>query len=476
MYPKQRAAIYEPRRISVIAAGTKVGKTVSALAWLLEQALNGKENRNYWWVAPVFGQAEIGFRRMKAKLPKEIYRANQSTLTISLINGTKIWFKSGERFDDLYGEDVWACVMDEASRMREEAWHAIRSTLTATRGPVRIIGNVKGKKNWFYQLGELAQRGDQTDMAFHRMTVYDAVEAGVLDKEEIESSRRDFERLGRLGAWKQLYLAEASEDGDNPFGLEAIRLCTVDENGNPLGFSNTRPLVAGVDLAGRGAQNQNPASETADRDFTAVAMFDKDGYMTYFNQFRGSHTYTEEQLVATIGRTSALIDSTGQGDATVERLQKRGDMRVEGFRFTEVSRQDLLEGLALAIGQRRIKFPDVPGENGAPSLVEQLEAFEFDYSKAHMRYSVPKGMHEDGAMALALAVKKLPWKRSYHDVPTGIEQPGGSKWTGEMGDEAWKAYQSTLKPSQKTYTTPKEPRVAVPMVVRGGGRWGGADR
>ena len=29
-----------------------------------------------------------------------------------------------------------------------EAWHALRSTLTATQGPVRIIGNVSGRRNW----------------------------------------------------------------------------------------------------------------------------------------------------------------------------------------------------------------------------------------------------------------------------------------------------------------------------------------
>ena len=34
----------------------------------------------------------------------------------------------------------------EASRAREEAWHALRSTLTATRGKVRVIGNVKERQ------------------------------------------------------------------------------------------------------------------------------------------------------------------------------------------------------------------------------------------------------------------------------------------------------------------------------------------
>ena len=54
MYAKQRAAIYEPKRFSVIEAGTKCGKTVGCLEWFLRQALGGKEGRNYWWVAPVF--------------------------------------------------------------------------------------------------------------------------------------------------------------------------------------------------------------------------------------------------------------------------------------------------------------------------------------------------------------------------------------------------------------------------------------
>ena len=40
--------------------------------------------------------------------------------------------------------------------MKEDAWIAIQSTLTATRVPVRIIGNVKGKKNWFYLLARRA--------------------------------------------------------------------------------------------------------------------------------------------------------------------------------------------------------------------------------------------------------------------------------------------------------------------------------
>jgi hypothetical protein len=95
--------------------------------------------------------------------------------------------------------------------MKEDAWTAIQSTLTATRGPVRIIGNVKGKKNWFYLLARRAQHGDP-EMAWHKMDAFDAVKAGVLAAEEIEAVR------GRMPehVFRELYMAEASDDEGNP--------------------------------------------------------------------------------------------------------------------------------------------------------------------------------------------------------------------------------------------------------------------
>jgi hypothetical protein len=477
MYPKQRAAMYEPKRISVIEAGTKCGKTISALEWLLAKALRGDDGESFWWIAPVFGQAEIGYRRMKKNLKPlgGLCSYNQTTMTIILPNKTRILFKSGERSDDLYGEDVYAAVMDEASRMREESWHALRSTLTATRGPVRIIGNVKGKKNWFYQLARLAEKGSP-DMGYHKMTCWDAVDAGVLDRAEIEASMRDFERLGRLGAWKQLYMAEVGDDGDNPFGLAAIEACTLDMQGNPIGYSDNRPIVAGVDLAGRGALNINPAAETVDRDYTAVMMLDRHGHATLLRQFRKDQITTQQELALIVKKTPALIDSTGAGDETVLRLQRRGDMRVEGFRYTENSRQDLLEGLAAAIGAGAVKFPDEPGEEGAPGLVEQLEAFEYDYSSSGvMRFRAPKGFHDDAVMALALAVKKLPWRRSLNEAPLGMEKQ--SQWLDpDSASDAWNSY---LRTKQSPVLSPpaEKPKPSVPMpmfVASGTSRWSGA--
>lgn len=456
-YPAQRAAICAPERIAICEASTKVGKSQGCLAWLLEQALqNGKPGRKFRWVAPVYSQAETMYGRMKRSLPKDFYTPNQSKLTLTLATGAELEFKSGERPDALYGDDVWAAVLDEASRMREAAWVAVRSTLTFTQGPVRIIGNVRGRKNWFYALARLAEAGTE-GMAYARLTAYDAAEAGILDRDEIERARRDFERLGRLDIFEELYLAKASEDGGNPFGIDAIRNCIVD------GFSNEFPAAAGVDLAGRGAYVVQDISEKGDRDWTAYALADRTGHCTTIARFRKPHGETEKKLLEEIGRVPSLIDATGAGDPIVEWCQRSGRMNVEGFLFNSRTKQDLMEGLALAIQERRILFPDGP-------WVSELEAFQYEYTRTGVRYSAPPGLHDDYVCALALLVKKLPWNGGHVSAPEGM--PSTSRWLGQADGEAWRRYQETTRPTQVGIAEEGEV-VSAPMVIfgPGGGKW-----
>src|SRR4051812_16361902 len=65
LYPKQEAAIFDRRRISIIEASTKSGKTEGCITWLMEMAMSGRLGVNYWWVAPISTQAAIAFGRMR---------------------------------------------------------------------------------------------------------------------------------------------------------------------------------------------------------------------------------------------------------------------------------------------------------------------------------------------------------------------------------------------------------------------------
>lgn len=456
----QRDAIFNDSRIAIIEASSKAGKTVGCLAWLFEKSVElGGPGRNFWWVAPVYPQAEIAFRRMKLKLPSRLYKANESKLRITLATGAILEFRSAERPDTLYGEDVYAAVLDEASRMREESWHAVRSTVTATKGMVRIIGNVRGRKNWFYRLARLAEAGTE-GMVYRRISAWEAAQAGVLDKQEVEDARRDFQRLGKLDVFKELYLAEASEDGANPFGLEAIERCLIDD----LSTANAR--VAGIDFAGRGAHNITASSDRSDLDWTAIVKLDRQGNATHLERFRLANAETMQKVETTVGRVQALGDSTGAGDPLIELLQRGGKMNIEGYVFNPRTRQDLMERLAVGIQNEEVHFPD--GE-----LRDELDNFEYEYTRSGMKYAVPVGLHDDLACALGLALWRLPKRRST-GAPLGID--GTSRWRETDAGDAYRRYQESQKPTVSAPEPDGKPvPVRGPQVITGpgAGKWSG---
>lgn len=378
LYQKQERAIFSPTRYAVIEASTKAGKTVGCMAWLLELALKGKEGQQFWWVGPSREQSKIAYSRYKRGLPQEVYTANDSELSLRLITGAIIRFKTAEIPDLLYGEDVHAAVVDEATRCREDAWTALRTTLTATRGPVRIIGNVKGKKNWAYRFARRAESGEP-DTHYAKLTAFDAIEAGVLSKEEVEDARRHLPE----NVFKELYLAEASDDDGNPFGITAIRRCISRVSNNP-------PAVYGVDLA-------------KSVDWTVIIGLDKDHTVCHFERFQSPWSETFERIKRVVGKTPALIDSTGVGDPIVEGLQKLGS-NYQGFKFTQGSKQQVMEGLAVRIQQEDIHFPDGP-------IVSELESFEYIYTRTGVKYSAPDGQHDDCVVALGLANSLKPLKK-----------------------------------------------------------------
>ncbi len=203
----QIEAFFCEHRYGVAEANTKAGKTVGAIIWQADQVLSDRRGQEHWWVAPVYRQTDIAYRRVKKMLPRSIYKSNDGSHTLTFINGARWVFLSGEKPDNLFGEDVASAVIDEGSRVREESWHAIRTTVTATRGPIRIIGNVKGRLNWFYKLCREGERG-APNVHFTHITWEDAVKAGILDLEEIEDARR---RLPPR-VFRELYEALAADD------------------------------------------------------------------------------------------------------------------------------------------------------------------------------------------------------------------------------------------------------------------------
>jgi hypothetical protein len=390
LYEYQHKALFGPERYAVIEGSTKVGKTFPGLLWLLYWAgqvverLGAPEARNFWWIAPTTSQAMIAYTRLRRMLREsgmgdgEI-KTNDSERRLEIKGLGVFWFKTGEEPDNLYGEDVWGAVLDEYTRQREEAWHAVRSTLTATKGRVRFIGNKRGK-GWGWKLAREAERkqanGDP-DWTAHRISALDAVRAGLMSQEELDDARNTLP----ANVFEELYLCQDAEDASNPFGLGAIRSCIM-----PL--STEPPVVFGVDLA-------------RSEDYTVVIGLDAAKRVCKYERWNGlSWDATEGRILSIIGSVPTLMDSTGVGDPVTERIN-RDRPNVEGFKFTggpSGTKQKIMEGLAMDIQSKRIGFPD-------GLIVTELEAYQYAYTRSGMTYDTLAD-HDDTVCALALANHK----------------------------------------------------------------------
>lgn len=377
----QNKIVYSKARFTITEASTKVGKTFSHLWWLFELSCSPpKVGANYWWVAPFFGQAKIAFNRLRRMVaPSHQFRINESDLYIQNQKGATIWFKSAEKPDNLYGEDVFGAVFDEFTRGREEAWNALRTTLTATQAPCKFIGNVKGKKNWGYKLGLKARSGAR-DYEYFKINSVDAVRENILKQAEIDQAQIDLPE----NAFRELYLAEALDDQANPFGIQHINRQIKPISGKPS-------ECYGVDLA-------------KSVDWTVVVGLDEDGNVSFFERWQSDWGQTRRRVIQIIGSLPAYIDSTGVGDPIVEDIIKQCG-QVEGYIFSQTSKQQIMEGLASAIQNAYISVLD-------GVMKEELEAFEFEYSRTGVKYRAPEGVHDDTVCALALAYHKFKDKPS----------------------------------------------------------------
>ena len=187
--PQSEIFLSSSRFVSVVA-GRRFGKTFLSTGKLLEQAVAGND-RNVWYVAPTYGAAkEIAWNMLIHTIPPEyVYKTNESSLTLRLINGSVIALKGAEKPNNLRGRALDFVVMDEFADMRPEAWYEVlRPSLSDRQGGAMFIGTPKGR-NHFYDLWAKGVDGANDWESFQ----YTTLDGGNVPPEEIESARADLD-------------------------------------------------------------------------------------------------------------------------------------------------------------------------------------------------------------------------------------------------------------------------------------------
>lgn len=351
-------------RFRVVMCGRRFGKSELSQIEIITAGLKGKQVA---YITPTYNLAKTFFDKLAKVIP---FPANRSELTVTLPTGGSIQFFTGERLDNLRGRKFHLVVVDEASFIPnlEDGWlNSIRPTLTDYIGRALFLSTPKGK-NYFYSL---FMKGGEPDWEAFRFTTYDNPH---ISKAEIDDARVQLPEV----VFEQEYMANPAENAANPFGSQFIQQCIY-----PL---STQPVaVYGIDLA-------------KSTDWTVILGMDSNGNTCYFDRFQTDWRTTKQKIQA-LPKAAILIDSTGVGDPITEDLQRDG-LDVTGFKFSQTSKQQLMEGLQAAIHQRKISFPD-------GVIVSELEIFEYTFTATGVRYSAPSGFHDDCVMALALATQHV---------------------------------------------------------------------
>lgn len=242
--------------------------------------------------------------------PTGYYDINASAMTIKTPADGVLVYMTGEKPNLLYGRSrVQQIVVDEHSRCRPEVFDVCTSILTATGGPLKMIGNYIGNANWASQLKERL-KGDPR-VEYFKITANDAVRAGIMKQDRVDFARATL----HPAVFAALYMCEGSA---HP--LQMMYADAINDLWTNQGARGEKWLV--VDPAGDG------------QDRTVVTLWD--GYHV-------DHMYVEAKstgpaLVATIdhmaklegvGRSRIIVDADGLGGMGVADYLK-GCIRFHG--------------------------------------------------------------------------------------------------------------------------------------------------
>jgi hypothetical protein len=143
---------------------------------------------------------------------------------------------------------------------------------------------------------------------------------------------------------------------------------------------------------------------------------------------------TKTKVQKIVGATPVVADATGVGDAIVSDLQMMG-VNVSGHIFTQSSKLRLMQRLVAAFQGKELVLPNTEQDRW---LVAELETFEFEYTATGVRYCAPSGFHDDGVMALGLALHG--WDRVQGVVP---EAPVGLR---KLNDDPYVSDDGSISP------------------------------
>lgn len=371
--------------------GRQAGKSFTAMNLLLKWSLEDNGSVGMW-VSPVYSQAKKVFTELTTiisgtGLTKSI---NKSELTITLINGSVIYFRSGEREDTLRGYTLEYLVIDEAAYIKDNVWTEVLRPTVLVKGKKVLFISTPKRRNWFYNL---AMRGNNDEYPQYKTFYATSFDTPYITQEELIEAKLSLPE----NIYRQEILAEFIEDGGEVFSNLKLN-CVLKNYPN---IDTSKKYYAGLDF---GRQN----------DYTVLTILNSDGEMVdFYRERQKSWDIIISEVITKLRKWKPVCfaEVNSIGDVLYEQIRKQYTA-LQPFITNSDSKQNLIEDLIMSLNEEKLKLPS-PELN--TDLYKELSVFTYEYSprSRKVRYGAPNGFHDDCVISLALSYHSFKKKATH---------------------------------------------------------------
>ena len=375
-------------KIVTVNSSRQKGKSYLISNLLLYFAINFSKTNNYC-VSPTLKQSKAIYKViMDAISSSGIVRTKNGTdLTITLINGSTINFKSAEQRTALRGFTADFLCIDEAAFIPDEIFYLILPWADAKKAPILMTSTPFVKGGFFFNYFNygLEHTHNTVTINWSDPKYKESIEK-ILPPEKLEEYRSVLPK----NVFRTEYLGEFLDDDGSVF--TGVKECLKDAVIAPYDR-----LYVGLDFSNQG-----------ENDDTVISIFNQDGeqvFLKYFNNLSPLKQIVKivdelEPYADQIDVISCELNSIGTPytDLIKEKSQLLAD-KVMGFQTSNTSKNAIVLNMQTALENKNVTLlPD-------DKEIRQFGFFTATYNPKtrNVSYAAPQGLNDDLVMATLIA-------------------------------------------------------------------------
>lgn len=299
-------------------------------------------------------------------------------------------------------------------------------TVAATRGQVMMFSTPNGEQGFFWRA---YKSGEWSTYHFNWRARPDYVEGVDVEPKLFKAQGVTYPERDFLAEWEAQFVT-----AKDAYFTEREIEDAVDKELNSFAVIPKKECVVGCDF---GKINDNCVIDIgyienpeAPRQEWKVVVADRRSLP--LGTSYASILETLREIIANYAPRKVIVDATGVGDGPADILiHEFGEYRVEPFKFTISTKEDIYSNLKVLFQSRRIRMPYYE------DMVYQLKSLKFERPEGvrHLKIFAPEGEHDDDADCLALLAYGLIGNQAIGSIQvigkasSALIEPGTSKGT-----------------------------------------------